>query len=262
MRITNVGCNHWHDADFFINRPDGSGDHLMLLLKTPGVFEIGGEAFEAETGTVLLYNKGTPQIYRAKGAQFGNDWFHFTTESREDEQFLHELDIPFDKPLRPGSLSELSVFISMMCHEHYSNGVYKADTSDLLIKLFLLKLSEKLHRTTESGTETGYEKMSLLRSKIYNDPANSWTIDGLAHEITMSRSSFQHTYKRMFGVTPMNDVIAARIERAQYLLSSTDHSISRIAQMCGYSSDIHFVRQFKKITSERPTEYRLRFRNS
>jgi AraC family transcriptional regulator of arabinose operon len=256
-----VGCNHWHDADFFIDRPNGSGDYLLLLLKTPAVFADDRGEKTAEAGSFVLYKAGTPQCYRAEGARFGNDWFHFLPENPEDEQFMKELDIPFDTPVRIDSLSELTVLISMMCNEHYSGGIYTTDTCDLLVKLFFLKLSDKLHRTVERGMVSGYEKMSVLRAKIYNDPARRWNIEELAHEMTMSRSSFQHGYKKLFGVTPMNDVIAARTERAEYLLSSTSHSVSRIAQMCGYSSDIHFVRQFRKVTGESPTEYRTRVKN-
>ncbi|SEK89676.1 helix-turn-helix domain-containing protein [Ruminococcus albus] len=261
MRITNVGCNHWHDADFFIDRPEGSGDLLLLLLKTSAVFVTEKGEHTAEAGSFMLYKLGTPQCYRADGGRYGNDWFHFLPESIEDEQFLKELDIPFDTPVRIDSLSELTVFISMMCHEHYSGGIYSTDTCDLLVKLFFLKLSDKLHRTVERGMGSGYEDMSVLRAKIYNDPARKWNIEELAHEMTMSRSSFQHGYKKLFGVTPMTDVIAARTERAEYLLSSTSHSVSRIAQMCGYSSDIHFVRQFRKVKGESPTEYRTRVKN-
>ncbi|EXM39550.1 AraC family transcriptional regulator [Ruminococcus albus SY3] len=261
MRITNVGCNHWHDADFFIDRPEGSGDYLLLLLKTSAVFVSDKGEMTAEAGSFILFKAGTPQYYRASGARFGNDWFHFLPESSEDENFLKELDIPFDTPVKIDSLSELTVFISMMCNEHYSGGIYSTDTCDLLVKLFFLKLSDKLHRTGERGMGSGYEKMSVLRAKIYNDPARRWNIEELAHEMTMSRSSFQHSYKRLFGVTPMSDVIAARIERAEYLLSSTSYSVSRIAQMCGYSSDIHFVRQFRKVKGESPTEYRTKVKS-
>ena len=261
VRIINVGCDHRHDADFSIERPEGSGDWLMLLVKTPAVFVTDKGEIGTEAGTIMLYSRGTPQYYRSDGGVFGNDWFHFMPENTEDEQLLRELDIPFDTPVKLGSLSELTVFVSMMCHEHYSGGLYCTDTCDLLVKLFFMKLSEKLHRTADKGMGSSYEKMSVVRAKIYNDPAYSWTIEGLAHEMNMSRSSFQHSYKKLFGVTPMNDVINARTERAGYLLASTEHSVSRIAQMCGYSSDIHFVRQFRKVTGERPTEYRTRVRN-
>ena len=256
MRINNVGYNHFHDADFFISRPEGSGDYLMLLLKTPGIFEIGGNQLRAEQGSALLYKQGTPQFYKAAGPQFGNDWFHFMPDSIADEQFLSALGIPFDTPVILGSLSELSVLVSMMCHENYSDNLYKTDSADLLIKLFFIKLSEKINMFSENRTNSWYEKMSVLRTNIYNDPSHSWNVDGLAHELAMSRSSFQHLYKKMFGVTPMNDVISSRTEYARYLLGSTDHTVTHIARMCGYSSDIHFMRQFRQRTGMTPSEYR------
>ena len=42
MIINNVGFDHRHDADFFIDRPDGSGDNLLLILKTDAIFTLNG----------------------------------------------------------------------------------------------------------------------------------------------------------------------------------------------------------------------------
>ncbi|MFR2168713.1 MAG: helix-turn-helix transcriptional regulator [Coprococcus sp.] len=91
-----------------------------------------------------------------------------------------------------------------------------------------------------------YEKMSIIRTNIYNKPYDNWTIQGMSHQLTMSESYFQHLYKKIFGTGVMNDVIQSRIEHAKYLLSTTDISIEHISQMCGYNSSSHFMRQFKK----------------
>ena len=98
--------------------------------------------------------------------------------------------------------------------------------------------------------------MSILRSQIYNMPYNDWNIEGLAHQLTMSKSYFQHLYKEIFGISVMNDVIQSRIEHSKYLLSTTDISITQIAQMCGYKCDLHFMRQFKTRMQMTPSEYR------
>ena len=103
--------------------------------------------------------------------------------------------------------------------------------------------------------------MSIIRSKIYNQPYNNWTIGGLSHELTMCKSSFQHIYKDLFGVGPITDVIRSRTEHAKYLLSTTDISVKKISELCGYNNDIHFMRQFKKMTKATPTEYREEKRN-
>ena len=72
----------------------------------------------------------------------------------------------------------------------------------------------------------------------------------------MGQSYFQHLYKAMFGVSVTSDIIAARIDRAKYLLSGTDYTVTAVADLCGYSSDVHFMRQFKALCGLTPTEYR------
>ena len=72
----------------------------------------------------------------------------------------------------------------------------------------------------------------------------------------MSRSGFQHLYKKMFGVSVTGDVISGRLERAKRLLSSTDLTVSEIASRCGYSNEFNFMRQFKDRVGRTPTQYR------
>ena len=233
MKINNIGYNHKHDSDFFVLRPNGSGDNLLLLLKTPAVFVLNGEELHTEKGSFILFSEGTPQVYRSDGGEFANDWFHFSFEDKEKALF-DALEIPFNKVVNIGDMS----------------------TVELYLHLFFIKLSEKLHSTKEIRISSYYDKLSILRAKIYSMPQNDWNIEGLAHELTMSKSHFEHTYKKIFGITPMNEVINSRIEHAKFMLSSTDIPINQIAEMCGYKSDIHFMRQFKSRVGLSPSAYR------
>lgn len=81
-------------------------------------------------------------------------------------------------------------------------------------------------------------------------------VDMLADEVGMSRSGFQHLYKKMFGVSIMQDIIRGRIERSKRLLVSTDLTVAEIAERCGYGSAFAFMRQFKEKCGVTPTEYR------
>ena len=55
MKINNIGYNHTHDADLVIQRPTGSGDHLLLLLKTPAVFTFGEKDVFTEPDSFILF---------------------------------------------------------------------------------------------------------------------------------------------------------------------------------------------------------------
>jgi len=255
MDINNIGYNHCHDADFIINRPTGSGDYLMLLLRTSAIFTINGEDLIAEPNSFILYRKGTPQYYKANGAQFSNDWFHFDIPE-EELNSLEMLDIPFDRIIPIGDLNELSLIVRNMCYENYSSNAHKKDSIDLYMKLFFIKLSEKIHSVEQGKSGSHYDKLSILRSQIYNMPYYDWNVEGLSHQLTMSPSYFQHLYKDIFGISVMNDVIQSRIEHAKYLLSTTDISVTQIAEMCGYKCELHFMRQFKSRMQMTPSEYR------
>ena len=55
MIINNAGYNHCHDVDFFISRPDGSGDYLMLILKTDTIISINYNEFTVPANSFFLY---------------------------------------------------------------------------------------------------------------------------------------------------------------------------------------------------------------
>lgn len=260
MYISNIGYNHSHDADFMINRPNGSGDYLLLLLKTPAVFTINGSDIETEPDCFILYREGTPQFYRSNGAVFTNDWFHFQLQE-EDSNLFDKLKIPFDQVIPIGDLNELSMLINSLSYEAYASNPFKSDIIALYLKLFFIKLNNRIHAGTTAASNTHYNKMSIIRSKIYNQPYQSWNIDTLSRELSMSRSCFQHLYKSFFSVSPITDVIQSRIEHAKYLLSTTDISVKKISELCGYNNEIHFMRQFKMGTRLTPRTYRESIKN-
>ena len=90
MIINNVGFNHSHDVDFFVERPKGSGDYLFLLIKTGAFFNLNGIEKSVSENSFILYKKGGPQIYRCIPKQtFTNDWIHFDFESEEEKEMLY-----------------------------------------------------------------------------------------------------------------------------------------------------------------------------
>ena len=254
MRINAIGHDHVHGAEFCIDRPSGSGDWLLLLLKTPAVFFFDGAETVTEADSFILYRKGTPQLYKACGGHYCNDWFHFSLDEGGELPFGG--NIPLDRVIRIGDLSSLSAIVKDMCYEYYSSDMHRDEAVKLYFRLFFLKLSEKIRAAEDDRNDSYYGKMSVLRSDIYNSPAVDRNVDDMARSLSMSRSYFQHVYKQLFGISVVNDVIRSRIEHSRYLLSTTDISITRIAAMCGYRSDLHFFRQFKSRMRMTPSEYR------
>jgi AraC-like DNA-binding protein len=256
MIINNAGCDHCHDADFFIDRPDGSGDNLLLILKTDCIFTIDSKDILVPADSVFLYPKGRPQFYRCvKGHVFANDWIHFDFSSDMEHQEFLRLSIPFETPIKMDT-HFLSYCVRSIVYENYSDNPCRHISVDCFMKLIFIKLHEHLILEKPPIHNTQYDMLSTIRSKIYAKPYEQRTVDSTAHEIRMSRSTFQRAYKKHFGVTFIEDLNNSRISYAEVLLTTTPLSVDDISRMCGYRTYVHFNRRFKEKNGMIPSEYR------
>lgn len=171
------------------------------------------------------------------------------------------LGIPFDRIIQLEDINDISLIIIFMCHENYSTNLYRDRSAILYLRLLFFKLSEKIRSANEHNSAIYHDKLSVIRSKIYNMPYHKWSVGKLAELFSMSVSRFGHTYKQVFRISVIGDIIKSRIEYAKGLLSTTDIPITKIAEMSGYNSAPHFIRQFKAHAGMPPVEYRKKSRD-
>lgn len=260
MIINNVGFNHCHDADFFIDRPNGSGDYLLLLLKTDSIFTLDGVDIKVPENSVFLYKKGTPQFYRCIPQNtFSNDFVHFDYEDNEESVFA-DFNIPLDQPIPVKDLTFLSFCVKSITYENYSRNKNKNKNILNYMALIFSKIDEEINAGKEDAFDNKFEKLSIIRGKIYSRPYDFHKVEEAAHELRMSKSLFQHNYKKKFGVTFIQDLINSRTEYAKMLLTTTNLSIDAVSAQCGYKSYIHFTKQFREQTEMTPTEYRKKYK--
>lgn len=100
------------------------------------------------------------------------------------------------------------------------------------------------------------EKLVGLREKLRGSPAEQWTVEALCEESGLPKSTLQKHYKQLFGKSLFEDLIGFRVGEAKRLLAETELPLAEIAVMCGYSTESYFMKQFKRITEQTPTEYR------
>ena len=82
------------------------------------------------------------------------------------------------------------------------------------------------------------------------------TIDDLTAASHLSRSHLIGKFRRHYGRSPIDFLIHERIEKAKtYLLHSTKR-VKEIARLCGFQSEYHFSKTFKKRTHMAPGQFR------
>ena len=89
----------------------------------------------------------------------------------------------------------------------------------------------------------------------YAEPLDVPTLARIAH---VSEAHFIRTFRATFGETPNRYLQRRRVERAMWLLRSTDRSVTDICMDVGFSSLGTFSRVFAQIVGEPPSTYRRR----
>lgn len=54
MRIGTIGYNNVHGEDFIIDRPNGPGSYLLLIIKTPARFWLKGQEHRVKKNTFIM----------------------------------------------------------------------------------------------------------------------------------------------------------------------------------------------------------------
>lgn len=92
VTVKGIGYQFHNYFGIDINRTSGSGDFLLLYLRTPTEVMLNNQFQDIPAGTFILYKKGSPQIYKKTDGSFINDWIHFEIEPYGN--FFENLEIP------------------------------------------------------------------------------------------------------------------------------------------------------------------------
>ncbi|KRO11091.1 transcriptional regulator, AraC family [Paucilactobacillus hokkaidonensis] len=135
---------------------------------------------------------------------------------------------------------------------------------DTQVKLLLLQL---LHTSSKSTVPNKKESTSVF-SEILNgnhfpmldfleqNYSQEITLDLISQEFHYSKGQIIKMFSETLHQTPMQVLQKIRIQHAKYLLTNTDFSIGKIANMVGFS-DNYFTKIFFKYEHQVPNKYRL-----
>ena len=85
------------------------------------------------------------------------------------------------------------------------------------------------------------------------------TIEELAAQAAMSRRTFQRHFRSLTATTPLQWLLHERVSRARELLETTDDTVDRIAQRCGFGTAHSLRTHFTRINGVGPHRYRQTF---
>ena len=122
-------------------------------------------------------------------------------------------------------------------------------------------LIAQLRRITDSGFQlvpSFHPSKECAQVKRYLDSnyGEDINLDQLAALSHLNKYYLSHEFTRYYGISPINYLNRRRIEVCKNLLENTDHDISDIAHLAGFSSQSYLAQSFRKSCGMTAMEYR------
>ena len=268
-----------------------------VILEGRGRARIGRDSLELEAGDVLLFPRGAAHTLRSVGGgDDSEDPAYNSLAARHFNGVLTEVTLhgegqPLDmlcgtfavggsggallrtlpevlliRTAQRADCAWLAALIGMMRHEseasHPGGAAIIGELSTALFTVLLRALMAERGASHGLLALLGDARLSRAVEAVLREPAQPWTIAGMAAVCNLSRATFARQFAQLSGLTPLELVTSLRMELAARLLTHENLSAERVSEQCGYASQAAFGRVFKQHYGVGPGAYRRQARDA
>jgi AraC family L-rhamnose operon transcriptional activator RhaR/AraC family L-rhamnose operon regulatory protein RhaS len=249
---------------------------LVIILSGKGVHSTDTESYPIQAGDVFLVRPGTAHGYHdTAGLELANilylpdqlhlpefdlpdtpgyhAFFELEPALRRQHRFKSRLTVPRDTL---GTLRQLVLQLETELADPQPGSGHIACACFMQIKGIIARS----YSSKESPQATTLLRIGQLLSFIERNYAVELTLDQLAEQASMSKSTLNRTFHKILRMSPVNYLISTRIAKATGLLRDPNARVTDVAFEVGFTDSNYFSRQFKKVTGISPLKYKQRTR--
>ncbi len=208
--------------------------------------------------TLLLYPRPRPRRF-VTDANDGADLVcaHIEFEGGEANPIASALPDLVHLPL--ARMPEAGPVLALIFAEADARHCGRQAMLDRLLEVLMIQILRVLMEGAHvrSGMLAGLADRRLRNAlvSIHEEPRRNWSLEALAAQAGMSRTSFANAFRESVGLTPGAYLQAWRIGIAQQLLIE-GHPLKHIAGEVGYSNEAALSRAFRAHTGTSPGDWR------
>lgn len=230
--------------------------HMFFVQTGVSNFVVNNKEYVLQAGQTLLVPRQVEHSYSNKqDATMEYLEIKFTlSQETKDTQFLSTEPFITENPLA-------GMLFTQILKEY-------SDLEGLADKAAASYLDSILHILTEKQRYSKQRQYRFIDASSYNPLSQSiirylekhfaqdLTLDELAEELGYNKSYLCVAFKKDTQTTILDFLNMIRIRRAAELIVYSDHSLTQVADMCGFASDSHFNRVFVKYVGTTPGQCR------
>ena len=151
------------------------------------------------------------------------------------------------------------LYETLLRHWQYPSPGCKARCKALLYDMLACIEEEQQSKYLPRDKKERIE-LAVLKMAEESEKGNNVDIPWLAEQCGMSQTYFRRLFHDLYGVSPKQYILSARLRLAKTMLNSTENSVTEIAKSCGFDNVYYFSRTFRIHEGISPSEYRNRHR--
>jgi AraC-like DNA-binding protein len=156
---------------------------------------------------------------------------------------------------------EIAALLNKIIHICSSNLPLKDVLADLNVQELIINIIQSQNRVEldnmDYGLSNNSNPLAFITHFIKANIAEDIKLAVLSEKACMSKATFYRSFKKEYGISPLEYILSEKIKLAKSLLVNPKHSLKTVAFECGFHDVNYFVRLFKKMESITPGKYQL-----
>lgn len=254
MVLRNVASAKY-GGDWYSIPHSHSYTELFYIVGGEGQFQINDSIFPVKTHQLVIVNPNimhTEVSYEAHPLEYiviGIEGLELSIPGTDEGRYCF-----YSFPERNGVLACMQSILQEM----HDRGPEYQTVCQAYMEIILVQL---MRNASVSATQVhsrfpANRQCASVRYYIDQHYKENITLDQLSEAVNINKYYMAHAFKREYGISPINYLIACRIREGKRLLAETDLSLSQIANMLGFSSSSYFSQSFRNSEGISPSEYR------
>ena len=103
----------------------------------------------------------------------------------------------------------------------------------------------------------GPARLRTIKELVHDKMEDELSLLEMAQAVDLSPTHFLRMFRKSTGETPHQFVLRNKIERAKEMLGAPEARVLDVAVACGFKTQQHFARVFRRLCGTSPREYRL-----
>jgi AraC family transcriptional regulator, arabinose operon regulatory protein len=247
-----IGINVRGRPGLQVRRPHGSGDYVFVHFLGPARLGHDG-SLRVGRGDCVVWRPDSPSYVRSDTTIY-NHFAHLSTDLAGPA--FRQFPVVFDQVFTPRSTAFVRPLLLRLQREWVRRDAYWERAVQMSVHELALQLCRAGGAAVRRSASPHTDRLRTIRLRVHQIPAEPWTLSKLAQLAHLGESQFSALYRALFGRSPIDDLLRARLELARYYLAQTDLPVAAVGDLVGFAEPSHFSRTFRRHVGCSPRTFR------